>query len=129
MTKAKNSREMEKIDIATDVMVIGGGYTGLKAAASIAETGYNVLLADQEESANLSQYSLAGISSDHKDKLDSLKNEVQQNSRIELLPGANIKQATGVPGDFTIRLTSNQDYMEKKVGAVVVATDIVSRPL
>ncbi|HMA67450.1 MAG TPA: FAD-binding protein, partial [Desulfosalsimonadaceae bacterium] len=52
MTQAKSARETEKISIATDVLVVGGGYTGLKAAISIAGTGYRVLLAQQQDATN-----------------------------------------------------------------------------
>ncbi len=129
MTTAKNSREMEKIDIVTDVMVIGGGCTGLKAAASIAETGYHVILADQGDSKEPAGCSLLGISADYKGRLDSLKKEVQEDSRIEFLSDAGIQKAAGVPGDFTIRLSANGEDLEKKAGALVVATDISAAPL
>ncbi|MBS3758660.1 MAG: hydrogenase iron-sulfur subunit [Desulfobacterales bacterium] len=129
MTTAKNTREMEKIEIATDVLVIGGGYTGLKAADSIAETGYRVILADQKDAGTPGQSSLFGLQPDFQNSLDGLKDAVKANSRVEFLPEARIKTAAGVPGDFTIRLTSDGTEIEKKVGAIVVATDIVSTPL
>ena len=37
--------EIEKIDMATDIVVIGSGYIGLKAASQISGSGYNVILA------------------------------------------------------------------------------------
>ena len=129
MTNAKNTRETEKIEIATDVLVIGGGYTGLKAASAIAETGYHVILADQETVDNSNEFSLLGIPADAESDLKKLKDAVNSDNRIEFLPAANITSAAGVSGDFTIRLTSKDKALEKTVGAVVVATDIVSTPL
>jgi len=129
MTTAKNTQETEIIEIATDVLVIGGGYTGLKAARAIAENGFRVILADQEAADNLNRFSLLGIAAPMENQLKELKDAVAADERIEFLPDADIKEAAGVTGDFTIRLTSRGEKMEKKVGAVVVATDIVSAPL
>ncbi len=129
MTTSENAHEMEKIEIVTDVLIIGGGYTGLKAADSIAGTGYHVILADQKNSDHQARSSLFGLKADFQNQLDELKKAVNGNNNIEFLPDVNINSATGVPGDFTIRLTSNGKDLEKKVGAVVVATDIVSTPL
>lgn len=129
MTTATNARETEKIEIATDVLVIGGDYTGLKAASAIAETGYHVILADQETADPQSRLSLLGIPADAENQLNPLKDAVKADDRIELLTDAKIISATGVPGDFTIRLTSRGEKLEKTVGAVVVATDIFSKPL
>jgi len=129
MTTAKNTQETEKIEIATDVLVIGGGYTGLKSARAIAENGFRVILADQEAADNLDRFSLLGIAAPMENQLKELKDAVASDERIEFLPEAAINEAAGVTGDFTIRLTSRGEKMEKKVGAVVVATDIVSAPL
>lgn len=129
MTTSETAREMEKIEMATDVLVIGGGYTGMKAADSIAGTGYRVILADLENSDNPNRASLSGLKADFQNQLNELNDAVNANNRIEFLPEVNIRTATGLPGDFTIRLTSRGKDLEKKVGAVVVATDIVSTPL
>jgi len=129
MTTAVNARKMEKISIATEVLVIGGGYTGLKAAAAIAETGYPVILADPQNAAESNNPFLIGIPADCQSQLNNLKESIHANKRIEFLPNTGITAVTGVTGDFTIRMTSNGAALEKKVGAVVVATDIESTPL
>lgn len=129
MTTAKNAREMEKIDIATDVLVIGGGYTGLKAANTIAGLGYPVILAEQENAGSPGSASLLGISPQLEEELAEFKKTVAEDKRIEILPEADIYQAAGVSGDFTVRMTSKGKNIEKKVGAVVVATDIETAPL
>lgn len=129
MTTAIDSRKAEKISIATEVLVIGGGYAGLKAAADIAANGYPVVLADTEATADSNNVSHPGITTDFQDQLNSLKKSVHADKRIEFLPETLIHSASGVPGDFSIRMTSRGNELEKKVGAVVVATDIESTPL
>ncbi len=129
MTTATDSRKTEKISIATEVLVIGAGSTGLKAAAAIAETGYSVILADTQDSADPNSVSHPGITADFQEELNSLKKSVHADKRIEFLPETLIRSASGVPGDFTIHMTSRGNALEKKAGAVVVATDIESTPL
>ncbi|MFO7839090.1 MAG: hydrogenase iron-sulfur subunit [Desulfosalsimonadaceae bacterium] len=129
MTQAKNARETEKISIATDVLVVGGGYTGLKAAISIAGTGYRVVLAQQQDSVTADRPGLLGIDTALQKELDELERAVEADSRIELLRQVHIHSAAGVAGDFTVRMTCSGEKAEKTVGAVVIATDIASVPL
>ncbi len=42
MIESKNAG-VEEIEICTDVLVIGGGFAGAKAASEIAELGYKIL--------------------------------------------------------------------------------------
>ena len=46
-------KEIETIDMATDIVVIGSGYIGLKAASQISENGYNVILAPQHNDMSI----------------------------------------------------------------------------
>ena len=39
--------QMETINLATDVLVIGAGMTGVKAASEITASGYRVVLIDE----------------------------------------------------------------------------------
>jgi heterodisulfide reductase subunit A-like polyferredoxin/coenzyme F420-reducing hydrogenase delta subunit len=130
MTTAKNARETEKIDIATDVLVVGGGYTGLMAAEAVAANGYRVILAEQENtSATEAAAALYGISPQIREALAARRKALYSDQRVQILPEAAVWQAAGVSGDFTVRLTSKGENVEKRVGAVVVATDIETAPL
>lgn len=96
---------MEEITINTDVLVIGGGPTGLKAGAEIADSGYNVTLIE---------------------KTDTITAE---NKSLEVLSGTCLVDNKGIPGDFTVCLEKMGKIIERKVGAIVVATDACYEPL
>jgi len=104
-TETKPTVETEEIIINTDVLVIGGGPTGLKAGAEITESGYKVTLIEKAAAIEAKEKS------------------------IEVLTGTCLVDTRGIPGDFTVRLERKEEIIERKVGAVVIATDACYEPL
>ncbi len=120
--------EIEKIDLATDIAVIGSGYIALKAASQISESGYNVIFAPQDNGTGVN-FSVLDIPSAEIDRIKALETEVANNTNVEVLPSSTLIEATGVPGDFTLKFLSAGSVVEKKAGAVVVATETAVTPL
>ncbi len=125
-------KNTEEINIITDVLVISGGLTGVKAASEIADSGYKVILI--EKGANLASNkelagTLFGLSTEDEKGLQDLVGKVAQSSQIDVLTQTSLISATGIPGDFTVRLSKGAEVIEHKVGAVVVATDFTVEPL
>lgn len=120
------------IQISTDVLVVGGGFTGINTAVRIAETGYRVTLVENGqglEKSGKEQMPLSGVDENTLEKLDVLLDRVKKDDLIEVLTKTNITGAAGVPGDFHIKLSVDGDGKELVVGAVVVATDFTTRSL
>jgi len=126
--KPTQQNEIEKIDMAKDVAVIGSGYIGLKAASQISENGYNVIFAPQNNNTDLNCSTL-DIPSAEIARLKALETEVANNANVEVLPASTLMEATGIPGDFTLKFKSADSVVEKKAGAVIVATDTALNPL
>ncbi|MFO7970310.1 MAG: hydrogenase iron-sulfur subunit [Desulfobacterales bacterium] len=126
MTDTKHT-DMEEINIATDVLVLGGGLTGIKAASEIAGSGYKVILV--EKGAQLGSRkgpdSLSGLEEASKG-LQDLENKITADSNVEILTQTGLVSAAGVTGDFTARLSKGEEVIEHKVGAIVVATDFAT---
>jgi heterodisulfide reductase subunit A-like polyferredoxin/coenzyme F420-reducing hydrogenase delta subunit len=125
MTERKTT-EMNEIEIATDVLIIGGGLTGLKTASDIAELGYKVILIEKDsELGNPKQLpgSILGLNRGEDKGLQDLVDRVTADDHIEVYTRTDLLSLTGVPGDFKIRLSKAGDVIEYKVGAIVVATD------
>ena len=117
---------METINLATDVLVVGAGMTGLKAATEIAATGYKVVLIDEGTSAGDTVADLDGV---EPAALEALQMAVSASDKIEVLAGTRMDGAAGVPGDFRVWLSGSDDIIEKTVGAIVVASELVACPL
>ncbi|MFO7964447.1 MAG: hydrogenase iron-sulfur subunit [Desulfobacterales bacterium] len=123
--------EWEEININTDVLVIGSGYTGLAAAREISASGYPVILVSSDSAAADSSEirPLEGLEDSARKELAGLAKEVESDSNIKMLKKARLVDARGVPGDFTVRLAYPQkEEVEEKVGAIVIATEFFSKP-
>jgi heterodisulfide reductase subunit A-like polyferredoxin/coenzyme F420-reducing hydrogenase delta subunit len=129
MTDMKHT-DMEEINIATDVLVLGGGLTGIKAASEIAGSGYKVILVekDAELGGGKGPGTLVGLKEESKG-LQDLEDKIKTDGNVEILTQASLVSAAGVTGDFTARLSKGEEVIEQNVGAIVVATDFATGDL
>ena len=122
--------QMETINLATDVLVVGAGMTGVKAATEIAATGYKVVLIDEGSGlGKASANTVVDLDGEEQAALDALMTAVDGSEMIEVMTGTRMDGAAGVPGDFRVWLSGNDDIVEKTVGAIVVASEPVVCPL
>ena len=123
------NEDMEKININTDVLIVGSGLTGVKAASEIAAIGYKVILIGNDpEIADLTR--LPGSLLDLGKNVDNnIIGRVISDNNIEILTQTSVADVTGAAGDFNISLLKDKEVIKRKVGAIVVATDLSARPL
>lgn len=122
--------QMETINLATDVLVVGAGMTGVKTAAEIAASGYRVVLIDEGAGLGMAAgASVADLDGEEQATLEALLETVNGSEMIEVMAGTRMDGAAGVPGDFRVWLSGNDDIVEKSVGAIVVASELVACPL
>lgn len=122
--------QMETIDLATDVLVVGAGMTGMKAAAEIAASGYKVILVDGSDDHGIrAGATVADMDGSEHALLQSLTQAVNDSNMIEVMAGTHMDGAAGAPGDFRVWLSNSEDIIEKTVGAIVVASELVACPL
>ncbi len=114
----------QDINISTDVLVIGGGLTGLKTADQIADFGYNVTVIEKNNEAGCFFSGQEDLNSEL-----SIVNKAKDNSKIEILTETVLVKSTGFAGDFNVSLSKDGKTTEKNVGAIVVATDFSVEPL
>jgi len=123
--------EMEEININTEVLVIGGGLTGLKAASEIAASGYKVSLIEKKSDIGFQEEtnSLFSVNKKELASLEKLIKQVKNNNQIEVFTQTQIKDVTGVTGDFNVTLSKENELKGINVGAIVIATDFSIKPL
>lgn len=111
------------------VLVVGGGAAGVSAAISAARSGFGVVLVEKE--AELGGYAARlhrqfpkrppyeGLEAT---EIGARIEELQALSGVTILTGARVKEVSGEPGRFTVRIVGPTGGSEATVGAIVLAT-------
>jgi heterodisulfide reductase subunit A len=101
-----------------DVMVVGGGISGIQAALDLAETGFKVYLVDKAPAigGKMAQLDKTFPTNDCSMCIESPKFlECSRHPNIELLTRTEVNRVEGQAGDFKVTLTKKPRYiMEDK---------------
>jgi quinone-modifying oxidoreductase subunit QmoB len=117
----KPEQEMSK-----DVLVVGGGLTGMNAALEAAKAGYKVVLVEKEAELGGFQKKVAKkVSFPYKEvqanDIDQLIEAVKQNASIKVYTGAKIEKIEGGPCVYNVTVAQNGTTAEHVMGSIVNA--------
>ena len=114
-------------EISDDILIAGGGITGLTAAIEGAKAGYTVHLVEKEERLGGKQLELhkqypskAPFNALIDPALDSIRREVAGYDNLKVYTSTTIEEIAGQPGTFDVTL-QNGGTQKLRVGAVVAA--------
>jgi len=104
----------------TSILVIGGGISGITAAVEAAETGCRVFLVEKEayiggQVARMNEYfpklcpPYCGLEINF--------SRIRRNPRIEVITSATVKNVEGQPGNFTVSIECQPEYVNSKCTA------------
>jgi len=111
-----------------DILVIGGGITGMTSALGVADAGYKVYLV--EKSPELGgwasrlykqlpqRYPFDAI---EEPTVDSVIKRVKAHPDIEVFTSSEIEQISGFPGQFDVSIKTEGGIQKRKAGAIIVA--------
>ncbi len=118
-------------ETSKDILVVGGGVTGLTAALECAKAGYKVYLVEKEDElggwvrkfrsilpGKFPYRELVNAESYIKEKV----NEVINNENITVYTSTKIKSISGQPGMFDVVVDRGGSEETFRVGAIIVAT-------
>jgi len=113
-------------EISRDILVVGGGLTGMTAALEAAKAGYSAILVEKEAQLGGFQSGVNKIATfpyqDLKDNdVEALIQEVGQHEKITVYTGATVEKTSGGPGVFQVSIKQNGTSAEHRAGAVVMA--------
>ncbi len=115
-------RQMVKVE--KSALVIGGGLSGMTAALSLANQGFDVYLVEREKELGghlrRVHYLLNGVRPQN--ELVRLRGEIDQNVKVHLFTGAVIENIEGTIGNFKTRISAQGETTEVTHGVVIVAT-------
>ena len=114
-------------ELSTDLLVVGGGVTGMTAALEGAKAGYKVHLVEKEESlGGFWNKMFKAVTPPFKDltdiEVDDMIAEIKENANITVYTGASVEKTKGGPGIFEATIKSNGDSSSVKCGGIVQAT-------
>jgi len=112
-----------------DLMVIGGGITGMTAAKSASAAGYKVALIEKEDRLGGWATRFSKVFPKHppyKDLEDSgvakLAEDVEADPNIAIHKSTTVKKTSGAPGEFAVELQNGGSTSEITVGSIILAS-------
>jgi len=110
-----------------NIIVIGGGPTGLEAARGIADLGYKAIIIETRDrlggNPDSSGYAkLTPNMQDSEEAMDEMRNAVLDNPNVEIMLNTTIGGMEGELGNFRIKGKSDGKSVEIDGGAIIVAT-------
>lgn len=112
------------IEISPNILVVGGGVSGITAAVSAARLGHDVLLVEKEpELGGLLRYTgkLYPTGMESGDLLKNLKESLENEECIEVLTSTTLESVEGGLGRFKIKLKQVKTNPDKESGGATEA--------
>ena len=113
-------------EMSKDILVVGGGLTGMTAALEAAKAGYHAVLVEKEPQLGGFQGKVRKIATfpyqEVKDNnVEELVQAVTQNENITVYTGATVEKTVGGPCIFKVSIKQNGSNAEHAIGAIVMA--------
>ena len=117
-------------NLSNNILVVGGGITGMTAALESAKAGYKVVLVEKEPQ-------LGGFANKLYKKIptknyqapvfvdteiEKVIQEVEGHPNITVYKSAKIEKTAGQPGLYDVTIASGSGPVTEKIGAIVMAT-------
>ena len=121
--------EPETLETTKTILVLGGGWTGLNAALSSAQAGYDVILVEKDKQLGgyaakmYKSFPLASPFTRAQDTgIENKIEAVQNHDKIKVYTDTTLEELSGQPGQYTATLKSGKKDVQEQVGSMVVAT-------
>ena len=116
-------------DTSKNLLVIGGGVSGMTAAMEAANAGYSVNLVEKEDHLGgfcLDEYKLIPAQAPFRDpEMNSIPEAVSavaSNDLITVHASSFVVSISGQPGEFQVKLNTDGEIKKFKSGAIILAT-------
>jgi heterodisulfide reductase subunit A len=126
VAKATKLEALENItvDATRTAIVIGGGVSGMTAALSLANQGFETYLVEREKELGgriKTLYKLFPNDEKAEVLLDNLKKNVENNKNLTVYTSAQVKNIEGFIGNFQVEVEQNDKRIDLTIGVILVA--------
>jgi len=131
IAKVKNTEPPEPLieEINKDILVIGGGMTGMTAAKAAADAGYKVTLVEKEDKLGGWAARFTKVFPKHPpyeeledSGCDKLISEIEAIENITIYKSTTVAKTSGQPGQFKVSLQNGNGSSELMVGSIILAS-------
>jgi len=117
---------MPEEEMSKDILVVGGGASGLAAAVAAADAGYKVTLVEKEKELGgffkkVKRAAVPPYKTFVEGYLDELIQKAQSHENITVYTGAKVEKTAGGPGLFDVTISQNGSTVQHRFGAIVLA--------
>jgi len=111
------------LNIGQDVLVIGGGITGMQAAIDLADRRIKVCLVEKAKELGGSVQKLSSVYPSNRSGAELVEEKLRQlkNRKVPIFTNTEIKNVKGFVGNFEVEITANSEAKILKVGAIILA--------
>ncbi|HUS70884.1 MAG TPA: hydrogenase iron-sulfur subunit [Anaerolineae bacterium] len=114
-----------QVDVTPAALVIGGGTAGLTAAATVAASGFPVILVEKEPELGGQVARLHTLYPRGESASEFIKKRIRSvegHEDIQVLTGSTVTDISGPVGDYRVTVTRDGKSLGFHVGTVIVAT-------
>ncbi len=114
----------QAVPVIPKALVIGGGISGMTAALSIAEQGFECFLVEKADrlGGNLNSLVFTLSGDDPRTFLEQLKKKIEQEPLIHAYTNSTVENMSGYVGNFTTSISSGSFTETVEHGAIIIAT-------
>ena len=132
--KARFLQPVEKkgIPLNKEVLVVGGGFSGMKSALELSRLGLRTTLVERESvlGGKLGEFEgFYGFEASPEEVLSLMRKTVEENGDIEVFTSAEVTRVEGQVGDFTVSIRRGDDKLSQSFGAIIFATGYMTEIL
>jgi len=117
--------ERGEVPVNKEVLVVGGGFSGMKSALELSQFGIRTTIMERESTLGGKLKELEGfygLETSPKEMFSSMTRAIEEDKNIEVLTSAEVARVQGEAGDFTVKIRKGGKESSRSFGAIIFAT-------
>ena len=117
--------ERKEVPVNKEVLVVGGGFSGMKSALELSQLGIRTTVVERESTLGGKLKELGGfygLETSPREMVGSMARAVGEDKNIRVLTSAEVARVQGEVGDFAVTIGREEKEFSRGFGAIIFAT-------